>query len=162
MTKNEVKLLPCPFCGGADRLCVEHMEGTVLHPAYRVRCDYCGASTRYTDNDYRTVWNTRATVDALGAVRELEAHWFRQSRDETLTVSERANYLGFAGMLQSALAQAPAVRVTDEMVRLADEARENTIRKVASYGSAGIEERYLMGMRAALEAAIVQRRNDQV
>ena len=48
------------------------------------------------------------------------------------------------------------VRVTDEMVRLAEEARENTARKVASYGSAGIEERYLMAMRAALEAALGQ------
>lgn len=42
------------------------------------------------------------------------------------------------------------VEVTDEMVRRAEQAREDTMRKVTAYGSAGIEERYLMAMRAAL------------
>lgn len=41
----------------------------------------------------------------LGAVRELLSRWFRLANDETLSVAERTNYLGFAGMLQSALAQ---------------------------------------------------------
>lgn len=67
-------------------------------------------------------------ANAPGAVRELEARWLRLSRDEALTVPERANYLGFAGMLQSALAQAPAIRgagLSDPMaLRMAlDEAR---------------------------------------
>lgn len=52
--------------------------------------------------------------------------------------------------------KAPAVRVTDEMVRLAEGVRENSIRAIAAYGSAGVGERYRMSMRAALEAALGQ------
>ncbi len=44
-------------------------------------------------------------------VRALLASWFKQANDHTLTSSERAHYLGAAGMLQSALAQAPAQQV---------------------------------------------------
>ena len=54
------ELLPCPFCGAAEHLHIEHLEGTILHPAYRVLCDNCGASTGYTDKDCRADWNTRA------------------------------------------------------------------------------------------------------
>ena len=53
-------------------------------------------------------------------------------------------------------AQAPAARVTDEMARQAEIVREQSLRKIASYGSAGVEERYNMAMRAALEAALGQ------
>lgn len=60
---NEIELNPCPFCGAAvDSLIVEHLEGTTLHPAHRVRCDNCGASSRYTDHDFREAWNTRAAL----------------------------------------------------------------------------------------------------
>ena len=64
MTAPELK--PCPFCGEADQetLMVEHMPGTILHPAYRVRCDNCGASTGYSDkSDPITAWNTRAALE---------------------------------------------------------------------------------------------------
>lgn len=54
------------------------------------------------------------------------------------------------------VAQAPAVRVTDEMARRAEIVREQSLRKIASYGSAGVEERHNMAMRAALEAALGQ------
>ena len=63
MTSN-VKLLPCPFCGEGEHLLVEHLEGTILHPAHRIRCDNCGASIGYTDRDFRAKWNARAGVEA--------------------------------------------------------------------------------------------------
>lgn len=57
---NDIELKPCPFCGTAgESLLVEHLEGTIRNPSYRVRCDNCGASSRYTDQDCREVWNTR-------------------------------------------------------------------------------------------------------
>lgn len=64
MTTSNVELLPCPFCGEGEHLLVEHLEGTILHPAHRIRCDNCGASTGYTDKDFRADWNTRACVEA--------------------------------------------------------------------------------------------------
>lgn len=89
-----VELLPCPFCGSAEHLHVEHLEGTSIHPAYRVRCDFCGASTRYTDRDCRTAWNTRTNVahattakdaeaaNALKAAREdVARYWWLRSLD---------------------------------------------------------------------------------
>ena len=56
------KLLPCPFCGETDALITEHLGGTVIHPAYRIRCDNCGASSRYTDSGWVSAWNTRAAL----------------------------------------------------------------------------------------------------
>lgn len=53
-------LLPCPFCGEKYYLISEHMEGTSIHPAFRIRCDNCGASSAYTDKNYTQAWNTRA------------------------------------------------------------------------------------------------------
>lgn len=58
---SEIELKACPFCGADGKsLVIEHMEGTIRHPAYCVRCDNCGASSRYTDHDCREVWNERA------------------------------------------------------------------------------------------------------
>lgn len=54
------ELRPCPFCGEVQHLHKEHMQGTNLHPAYRIKCDNCGGSTGYTDNDCVADWNTRA------------------------------------------------------------------------------------------------------
>lgn len=69
MTQDR-ELAACPFCGDASRLLVEHLEGTILHPAYRVRCDNCGASTEYTDKDYASSWNRR--TPAVEDVRDAE------------------------------------------------------------------------------------------
>lgn len=58
---SEIELKACPFCGAdGEWLAIEHLEGTIRHPAYCVRCDRCGASSRYTDLDCREVWNERA------------------------------------------------------------------------------------------------------
>ncbi|WP_459018066.1 Lar family restriction alleviation protein [Stenotrophomonas sp. PSU_St142] len=60
---EEIELKLCPFCGASgEMLVIEHMDGTILHPAYRVRCEHCGASSRYTDHDCREAWNTRAAL----------------------------------------------------------------------------------------------------
>jgi hypothetical protein len=59
-----MQLEPCPFCGEGEHLLVEHLEGTILHPAHRIRCDNCGASTGYTDRDFRAFWNARACVSS--------------------------------------------------------------------------------------------------
>lgn len=55
-------LKPCPFCGEANNLIIEHMEGTIIHPAYQVRCDNCGASSGFTDRDWVGAWNTRSDI----------------------------------------------------------------------------------------------------
>ena len=57
-------LKPCPFCGKNEHLMKDHQEGTIRHPAYRIVCDWCGASSGFTDTDCVEGWNTR-TTDAL-------------------------------------------------------------------------------------------------
>ncbi len=64
------QLTPCPFCGDAEHLLREHLEGTVLHPAYRILCDNCGASSGFTDKDAAAGWNRRADNDRLRAENE--------------------------------------------------------------------------------------------
>ena len=55
------RLAPCPFCGAIENLYVQHMDKTILHPAHRVVCDNCGASTGYTDSGrHIEAWNTRS------------------------------------------------------------------------------------------------------
>ena len=55
---HESDILFCPFCGDVDALEVQHLEGAILYPAYRVACDNCGAAFAIrSDIDE---WNTRA------------------------------------------------------------------------------------------------------
>ncbi|HEL7630568.1 TPA: Lar family restriction alleviation protein [Stenotrophomonas maltophilia] len=77
MDVEQIELLPCPFCGAAgDSLIVEHLEGTILHPAHQVRCDNCGGSSGYTDHDCREAWNTRtALTPPEGYVPVAEVYW---------------------------------------------------------------------------------------
>lgn len=77
----EPDLLPCPFCGASKHLHVEHLEGTIIHPAFRVRCDFCGASGAYTDKDCRAAWNRRATAARDAEVEALRAEVERLRRD---------------------------------------------------------------------------------
>ena len=94
---TDIEMLPCPFCGDVEHLCVEHLEGTSIHPAYRVRCDSCGASTRYTDRDCRIAWNTRANVAHATAAKDAEIEALRAERDSFQRVGireqERADHL---------------------------------------------------------------------
>lgn len=64
---SKPELLPCPFCGDGSSLMIEHLEGTIIHPAHRVRCDNCGASIEYTDHDHVAIWNRRAQPAGEGA-----------------------------------------------------------------------------------------------
>lgn len=118
MAENEVKLptepmtgelLPCPFCGKAnqDRWPCEWLDGS---GANVVRCAWCHGAAPMD------VWNRRATnpaADALGAVQALIADY--KSCDPQANIT----YGGVVLALESAIAQAPAVRVTDEMVEKA-------------------------------------------
>ena len=53
-------LKPCPICGEANYLIIDHLEGTTQRPAYRVLCDNCGCSSRYCDGGYHVeAWNDR-------------------------------------------------------------------------------------------------------
>lgn len=62
------ELLNCPFCGSHD-LVTEQLEGTIRYPAHRVRCDHCGASSRYSDrDDWWAAWNTRASDATIAAL----------------------------------------------------------------------------------------------
>jgi len=60
---SETKLKPCPFCGDTESLEVWHDSRTIIHPAYRVGCDNCGAHSGYSDRgDHVEAWNTRTDV----------------------------------------------------------------------------------------------------
>lgn len=55
------ELKPCPFCGENSPE-IEHIEGTILHPAYFVKCGHCGAQAPWSDKgDHVDKWNMRAT-----------------------------------------------------------------------------------------------------
>lgn len=60
-------LKPCPFCGENDPE-IEHIEGTILHPAYFVKCGPCGAQAPWSDKgDHVDMWNCRAPDTRLAA-----------------------------------------------------------------------------------------------
>lgn len=96
---TDIKLLPCPFCGRDEHLQVEHLEGTVVHPAYRVSCDNCGASTGYTDKDCRAVWNERANMEPLIAENERLAEALRDAAEALQVAGLPGNAKLFRSML---------------------------------------------------------------
>jgi DNA segregation ATPase FtsK/SpoIIIE-like protein len=66
---DKLEAAPCPFCADHDSLLIEHVEGTVVHPAYYVKCDNCGAVGPTTDKgNHVELWNRRAppALDAEG------------------------------------------------------------------------------------------------
>lgn len=63
--QERAELLPCPFCGESKNLTVQHCEGTIIHPAYRIYCGNCGASNGYSDRvDPVKNWNSRAALQS--------------------------------------------------------------------------------------------------
>lgn len=55
------ELQPCPFCGHGDSLIEYHDPQTILHPWYRIECDYCGAKGPGSDRgDHKDQWNRQA------------------------------------------------------------------------------------------------------
>lgn len=60
--KEEVTLLPCPFCGGEARI----IEPAAIDLERYVSCQKCGISMDafdHGDPDFITAWNTRSTSD---------------------------------------------------------------------------------------------------
>lgn len=49
---------------------------------------------------------------------------------------------------------AAEMKVPDAVAKAAEEVRVRSLNAIAAYGSAGVEERHMMAMRAALEAAL--------
>lgn len=72
METNEIKLLPCPFCGDVEDLSCHHMHDD---PRYNfiVKCDNCGAeSTDWgTEADAVKAWNRRAPDPDLAKLKAL-------------------------------------------------------------------------------------------
>ncbi len=78
--REEIAILPCPFCGERKLLMVVHDEKTILHPHYHVQCDNCGARSGGSDKgDHVDQWNTRALIDhpeeKAGGVERLRGEW---------------------------------------------------------------------------------------
>ena len=85
---HESDILFCPFCGDVDALEVQHLEGAILYPAYRVACDNCGAAFAIrSDIDE---WNTRA----LPAVQPDAAAIREAALRETLVALQGAGSFG--------------------------------------------------------------------
>lgn len=63
-TPDEIKLKPCPFCGGEAEINVEHEEvedTEKRHWAYNVVCNRCCATSglTYLPEKAREAWNRR-------------------------------------------------------------------------------------------------------
>ena len=55
------ELKPCPFCGRDDSFITYHDPRTILHPWYRIECDWCGCKGPGSDRgDHVAQWNARA------------------------------------------------------------------------------------------------------
>lgn len=56
---SEIKLKPCPFCGGEAKM---HPTSSAAHGVYWARCIECGVETRasYILDDAVKAWNRRA------------------------------------------------------------------------------------------------------
>lgn len=59
---DEVKLLPCPFCGGEAIYChVKRLSDPYYH-AFKAQCSKCGAENRFkcdTKEEAADAWNKR-------------------------------------------------------------------------------------------------------
>ena len=100
--------------------------------------------------------------DALGAVRELVAKW-RDEADEIDRLGHKCNSNSIrarADELQDALAQAPAVRVTDVLLRVSDEdlrwCKDAAIGMEETGGPTNMRAVGLRRLISALEAALGQ------
>jgi len=74
----EIKLLPCPFCGGEARAKKKYFNSeSVVTIAYRVVCRKCGAGSEYTDKEYAiTAWNTRKPMERIvERLEERQDNW---------------------------------------------------------------------------------------
>ena len=77
---SEIKLLPCPFCGGkADVI----KNGT---GCFQVRCDICEvkqyAYAHKTEENAIKAWNTRKPMDNIEKQLENASYWTDSTFDE--------------------------------------------------------------------------------
>lgn len=88
--QERAALLPCPFCGETEGLIIQHCEGTIIHPALRIYCDNCGASSGYSDRvDPGDIWNRRAALQSQNkeAMRVIETA--RRAMDNSTECGDR-------------------------------------------------------------------------
>ena len=62
---EEIKLKPCPFCGGEafiHEICEDFLGGGWKQRGYAVVCKKCHSSTEYDENKEKSAaaWNRRA------------------------------------------------------------------------------------------------------
>lgn len=69
---SEIKLLPCPFCGGEAEIEEDYSYGYGLLFSYKPHCSQCGCSIGlFSDKtEAITKWNTRKPMERI--VRRLE------------------------------------------------------------------------------------------
>lgn len=60
---SEIKLLPCPFCGGEAELC----KGDWIGKEYWVKCTKCICKTSLSNNYNEPIkaWNTRKPLERI-------------------------------------------------------------------------------------------------
>ena len=77
---SEIKLLPCPFCGGEAKIeSISNSIGDILLVGYKVKCTQCYASTlpnNYTGDKQEAIkrWNTRKPMERIAEQIEFLEH----------------------------------------------------------------------------------------
>ena len=67
---SEIKLLPCPFCGGEARVrdCTREEQTTIVNGQMHKMCgckDYCVEMFGYTEEEAIKKWNTRKPMERI-------------------------------------------------------------------------------------------------
>ena len=83
---SEIKLLPCPFCGGEAEYC----KGDWIGKEYWVKCTKCSCKTSLSNNYKKPIdeWNTRKPMERI--IEKLEdkkwgtSEWRDKWRDEII------------------------------------------------------------------------------
>ena len=76
---SEIKLLPCPFCGGEAEYC----KGDWIGKEYWVKCTKCSCNTSLSNNYKKPIeeWNTRKPMERI--VERLE-----ESADQCIKIGD--------------------------------------------------------------------------
>ena len=70
VSTSEIKLLPCPFCGGEARVrdCTREEQITIVNGQMHKMCgckDYCVEMFGYTEEEAIKKWNTRKPMERI-------------------------------------------------------------------------------------------------
>ena len=105
---SEVKILPCPFCGG-EAVKMAFSWGNICDE-YTVKCTECGVGTKVLKSDEAVrAWNTRKPMDDI--VERLEEEL--KLADEEKERCSRENHL----MFDSAKSYATGISNAIEIVK---------------------------------------------